>query len=333
MSMSTEQALEYMHSADNVAETKEPSTEVSKSEEVNVNSPDESATPNDGTPVVEETKGSDEPKVEQEQVEQVEDNKKEEVKKEEVKNEDVKKEDKPSHKEQRDYAFIRKSQQLKEAKARIKELEETLNKYKGLSSKDFKDKDGNADIDAYTNWKLQERDMQNEVKKLQNDQLQAEIEEDRIVTERCFQGKELEEYDNLIKTKGQAFAEAIKAADENNVVFKYLDTVRDYPIVIRELMTNPNKWLGRIFRSRDDYSLKKNTSIVVDEILDEYESSKNVKVETTPKQEVAATEPKPAIPVIGKQISTAGATNQDTSGSLLTSINSINNYLRKHKRY
>ena len=85
MSMSTEQALEYMHSADNVAETKEPSTEVSKSEEVNVNSSDESATPNDGTPVVEETKGSDEPKVEQEQVEQVE--QKEEVKKEEVKNE------------------------------------------------------------------------------------------------------------------------------------------------------------------------------------------------------------------------------------------------------
>lgn len=324
----TEQALEYMHSADNVAETKEPSTEVSKSEEINVNSPNETATPNDGTPVVEttaeqETKGSDEPKVEakaeQEQVEQVK-----------------KEESKPTHKEQRDYAFIRKSQQLKEAKARIKELEETLNKYKGLSSKDFKDKDGNADIDAYTNWKLQERDMQNEVKLLQNDQLQAEIEEDRIVTERCFQGKELEEYDNLIKAKGQAFAEAIKAADENNVVFKYLDTVRDYPIVIRELMTNPNKWLGRIFRSRDDYSLKKNTSIVVDEILDEYESSKNVKVETTPKQEVAATVHKPEIkpiPVIGKQISTAGATNQDTDGSLLTSINSINNYLRKHKRY
>lgn len=318
MSMSTAQALEYMH---NVAETKEPSTEVSKSEEINVNSPNESATPNDGTPVEtkaeQETKGSDEPKVEakaeQEQVEAKAEQDKEDVK--------------HSHKEQRDYAFIRKSQQLKEAKARIKELEETLNKYKGLSSKDFKDKDGNADIDAYTNWKLQERDMQNEVKQLQNDQLQAELEEDRIVTERCFQGKELEEYDNLIKTKGQAFAEAIKAADENNVVFKYLDTVRDYPIVIRELMTNPNKWLGRIFRSRDDYSLKKNTSMVVDAILDEYESSKKAQTTTEPKPEI-----KP-IPVIGKQISTAGATNQDTSGSLLTSINSINNYLRKHKRY
>lgn len=339
MSMSTEQAMSYLSTnkdtdvKQNVVEdksiTNDSSSEVkeesSKSEEINVDSPD-SATkieqtgnvdnPNnheDGQSTTEEVKVSDETKTNA-----VADGKKK------------------SHKEQRDYAYIREKQRRKEAEAKVKELQNALEKYKGLQSKDFKDKDGNTDYDAYTNWKLQERDMQNEVQRLQLEQLNEEIEQDRINTERVFKGQELIDYNNLIQTNGKAFADAIHEYDEKNVIFKYLDTVDDYPIVLRELMTNSSKWLPQIFRSnrysraviKDSSILERNTAKVVEEILDNYYNTK--------KSETVAVNPqhtvKNNIPIIGKQITQSGAGNSDNEVSLLSSINSINNFLRKNKR-
>lgn len=323
MSMTTEQALAYMHGEQStVADSKSPSVEESKSEDINVDSPNEVATDNnDGEHAAEEVKGSDEPKAEDDAVKK--DNK-------EV----------HDHKAQRDYAFIKQKNKLKALQERydrdtsakdkrIKELEEELSKRKLLTSDNFTKADGSKDIDAYWNWKSDELKLINEANSLKTelnrDQRDYEIELDRINTERCFQGKELEDYNNLIMSKGQGFAEAIHEKDKNNVVFSYLDTVQDYPIVIKELMTNPTKWLPTIFRSTDEYSLKRNTAKVTDMILDDYYSSKDKYVD---KSKVA-----PAIPVIGKQISSAGATTSDNDGSLLGSISSINNYLRKNKRH
>ncbi len=340
MSMTSEQAMSYLSTNDtdkqNVVEdkslTNDPSSEVkdesSKSEEINVGSTDNttkvdeqkvSANPNnDGQSTIEEVNkadksaGSDEPKTTD-----VEDGNK----------------SKKSHKEQRDYAYIREKQRRKEAEAKVKELQFALEKYKGLQSKDFKDKDGNTDYDAYTNWKLQERDMQNEVQRLQREQLNEEIEQDRIATERVFKGQELEDYNNLIQKNGKAFADAIHEHDENNTIFKYLDTVDDYPIVLRELMTNSSKWLPQIFRSnrysraviKDSSILERNTAKVVEQILDEYYNKNNTT--TTPVNTV-----KNNIPIIGKQITQSNTSGTDPNDSLLTSINSINNYLRKNKR-
>lgn len=352
MSMTTEQAMSYLSKEatnedgkQNVVEdksiTNESSTEVKeespKSEEINVDSPDNTTkidsnkadNPNnkDGQSTTEEVNkadsksaktdnksaGSDEPKTNA-----VEDGKKK------------------SHKEQRDYAYIREKQRRKEAEAKVKELQNALEKYKGLQSKDFKDKDGNTDYDAYTNWKLQERDMQNEVQRLQLEQLNEEIEQDRINTERVFKGQELIDYNNLIQTNGKAFADAIHEYDEKNVIFKYLDTVDDYPIVLRELMTNSSKWLPQIFRSnrysraviKDSSILERNTAKVVEEILDNYYNTKKSEtVAVNPQQPV-----KNNIPIIGKQITQSGAGNSDNEVSLLSSINSINNFLRKNKR-
>lgn len=323
MSMTTEQALAYMHGEEQptVADPKTSSVEESKSEEINVDSPNEVATNNnDGEHAAEEVKGSDEPKTEDV-----------DVKKDNVKEVN-------DHKSQRDYAFIKQKNKLKALKERydrdtsakdkrIKELEEELYKRKLLTSDNFTKADGSKDIDAYWNWKSDELKLINEANNLKSersrDQFEYEMELDRINTERCFQGKELEDYNNLIMSKGNGFAEAIHEKDKNNVVFGYLDTVQDYPIVIRELMTNPTKWLPTIFRSTDEYSLKRNTAKVADMILDNYYNSKNKQVDKVT----------PAIPVIGKQISSAGATGPDNSGSLLNSISSINNYLRKNKRH
>lgn len=319
MSMTTEQALEYMHT-NKAADSDTPSVEESKAEESTSNSPEQTATQHDGEQNVQTTEESDESKVESTTV-------------------NTQKEH--THKEQRDYAFIREKNKRKAQAeryeseiatkdARIKELEEKLSRFNGLTSDNFKKDDGTPNYDAYTNWKLQERDMQNEVQSLKSQideqSRLRDIELDRIATERCFQDKELEEYDNLVATKGNAFAEALHEFDKTDTVFKYLDTVQDYPFVMKELMTNPNKWLPRVCRSKDPESIRYNIARVTDQILDERLNSKMT-------SNVATTEPvKPQIPVTGKQITNAGATQPDTSKSLLTSINSINDYLRKHKR-
>lgn len=312
----------------------EDKVEDSKSEEVNVDSPNEVATepvkkeeqvPNDGEHATEEVKGSDEPKTDK--VEDVEDKKKD-------------------HKAQRDYAFIKEKQKRKalqekydrdtEAKdKRIKELEEALEKYKPLTSKDFKQEDGSVNFDAYTDWKLKERDMQSEVdnlkKQKQQDLLQYQIEQDRIATERCFQGKELEDYNELMNNNAAAFASEIHKVDSKNTLFTYLDTVQDYPIVLRELMTNPYPYLHRIYRSTDADSIKHNAALVVNEILDAYEAKQKSVVQ--PDNSSVAQPTKPAIPVIGKQITNASASTPSDEGSLVSSMSSINKYLSKHKRW
>lgn len=337
MSMSSEQAFEYLNKlksnqADDTAQvadttsnedtTPVESNEVeSKSEDDNVASPDNATIAgnsgtNDNQSNTEESNGSGEPSESEDKIVKVD-----EPNKNNRKN--------LTHKDKRDYAFIRTSQQLKEYKKQVKELTEALEKYKGLESKDFKDKDGNTNYDAYTNWKLQERDMQNEVQRLQQEQLNVELEQDRIATERCFQGQELEDYNRLIQNNGRVFADVIHSYDKTNSIFKYLDTVDDYPIVMRELMTNHNKWLPQIFRP-NKYShavitnpniLERNTAKVVEQILDEYYASKN--------NQSKSVEPKSktAIPVIGKQI-----TNNNVSESSVHDSNYWNNHLREHPK-
>lgn len=343
MSMSTQEAMSYLSKDDTKEDntvvedkslTNDSSSEVkeesSKSEEINVDSPDNTTkiesniNPNnkDGQSTTEEVNGSDEPKTTE-----VADGKKDNS-------------DKKSHKEQRDYAYIREKQRRKEAEAKVKELQETLEKYKGLQSKDFKDKDGNINYDAYTNWKLQERDMQHEVERIRQEQLQQDIENDRIITERCFQGQELEDYNALIMKDGKAFADAIHEYDYKNIIFSYLDTVNEYPIVLRELMTNANKWLPQIFRTnrysraviKDPNTLERNTAKVVEEILDNYYNTKNTVNNVPSTQPVKNNVHTNSVPIIGKQITQSGAGNSDNEVSLLSSINSINNFLRKNKR-
>lgn len=338
MSMSSTEAFEYLNKlksnqADNTAQqvadttsnedtTPVESNEVeSKSEDDNVASPDNATIAgnsgtNDNQSNTEESNGSGEPVESEDKIVNVDESNKNNRKN-------------LTHKDKRDYAFIRTSQQLKDAKKQIKELTTALEKYKGLESKDFKDKDGNTNYDAYTNWKLQERDMQNEVQRLQQEQLNVELEQDRIATERCFQGQELEDYNRLIQNNGKVFADVIHSYDRNNAIFKYLDTVDDYPIVMRELMTNHNKWLPQIFRP-NKYShavitnpniLERNTAKVVEQILDEYYASKN--------NQSKSVEPKSktAIPVIGKQI-----TNNNVSESSIHDRNYWNNHLREHPK-
>lgn len=332
MSMSTEQAMSYIKGKaeePEKVEAKEPEvkeeapsaeteTKETKSEEANVDSPEdakvEETKKDDGEQPKEEVKGSDEPKAETK-----------DVKKKEMTPQDyafMKQKDK-NRKLQDKYEKLNTkfNETNKQKDARIKELEEQLKKYETLKSEDFKKQDGSVDYDAYTNWKLTERDMQNEVSSLRQsmkqEQLQHALDYDKYVTERCFDGKELEDYNELVAKNGKVFAEEIHKVDPNNVVFNYLETLNDYPIVLRELMSNPGRWLGHMFKSKDPEVMKWNTARVADTILEEFYKSK----------EQPAPAAKPAIPVIGKQIQ-----NNNVSEPAVRDRAYWNNYLTKHPK-
>lgn len=265
-----------------------------------------------------------------------------EVKNDEPKVETEPKEPKKEEKKvtQRDYAFERLKRKSKEQHekdlARIKELEEELAKGKGLKAEHFIDKDGKPDPNSYVDWKLKERDLQDEIAAIKyNDherQLKEDIEEDRRRVENCYQDEnERKEYDELIQRNGKAFYDAVSEVDPNGVVFGYLSTMPEYPIVLKELMTD-NKLLGYTFRSTDPDALKHNIITVADQILDRHHnqtSTPKAKAEQPKAQvETPKVEVKKELPVMGKQINNS----QAATGPVVKDRNYWNNYLRQHPR-
>ena len=328
--MNTEQVNDYLSKLKDNAATKEPITP-----EEPDGTPEAPAEVTESETKTEEVKG-----VEQKQVEETPDDKgeepKAEVKNEEPKVEEPPKEEPPKEEKKqtpRDYAFERLKRKSKEEKkqleARIKELEEELNKGKGLKAEHFVDKEGKPDPTSYVDWKLKERDMQDEIRELQHyneeRQLREDIEEDKRRVEACFQDeKERTEYNSLIERNGKAFYDAVSEVDPNGVVFGYLSTMPEYPVVLRELMTD-NKLLGYAFRSTDPDALKRNIAVIADQILDKRHNPISTPKEE-PKVEVKV-EPKKELPVIGKQInSTPG------NASEVHDRNYWNRYLREHPR-
>ena len=332
MSMSTEQALAYLNKEPakepEVVETTpsvEPAKEDSKSEVKDVASPeDKAAKTNDGEPKPEETKVSDETKV-------AADDKVDDAANAAKKAD--KKEDKLS---QRDYAFIREKNKRKEQKAkyeaRIKELEAKLKERDGLEESHFTKPDGSPDPTAYVRNEFAKRDMQDELKRVREQDLmeqeQFEIEQDRIITEHCFQGEELTQYRDLIANKGRSFMEAIQENDPNNVVLNYLDTLQEYPIVLRQLMTDMPT-LRRLFRSKDPDALKYNIRTISDEILEKHHAPKVEPAPVSTPVNTPVEPPKPAIPVIGKQITSNTVGN--TAQTLKTRAD-WNRYLQEHPK-
>lgn len=319
MSMTTEQAQEIINKSKQTAnETEVPSTEVSKSPEPTADSPEDKADTNDKAEPTTETKAaeSDESKANSTDVEKAEPNK------------DTASKSKFPTMSKRDYAFIREKdkrrQQKQKYEARIKELETELERKKGLDYVYFKNQDGTPDPKSYVNWEFKKRDMQDEINALRQqnemEQYEYEMERDRIITERCFKDpQELQEYNSMIADKGKYFAEAVNERDPNGVVFSYLETLNDYPIVLKELMDlqkNPGL-LARVFRSSDPDSLKRNIAVVADEILEKrYKPVPQVQSETN----------KPALPVIGKQITN----NTTTVTPTVKDRNYWNRWLTEH---
>lgn len=337
--MNSEEVIEYLAKKKGQSEeVKEPSTPETK--ETPQETPPEEVDSKAEVKLDQEVKLTETPDLGVEQKHEVKADDKADEPKAEVKKDEPKAEDKPKEEKKqspRDYAFERLKRKSKEQHekdlARIKELEEELAKGKGLKAEHFIDKDGKPDPNSYVDWKLKERDLQDEIKEIQRQdherQLKEDIEEDRRRVENCYQDeRERKEYDDLIQRNGKAFYDAVSEVDPNGVVFGYLSTMPEYPIVLKELMTD-NKLLGYTFRSTDPDALKHNIITVADQILDRHHNKNS-----TPK--IAATEPASAVvppkpkelPVIGKQINNS----QAASGPVVKDRNYWNNYLRQHPR-
>ena len=216
-----------------------------------------------------------------------------------------------SHAERVAHAFSIEKQKRKEQhakdqeqhakdQARIKELEEKLKKFEGLTLADF---EGN--VENFTNWKLEERDLQNEVKttKERIEREEAEMmarETERRVSLSFESEEERDDYNELIRNNGPQFYEALQKHDPKGVVLDYLNSVEKYPIVLRELMTNMDS-LRYVFRDKDPLMLRINLAAFTKDLLDGKAPEKGQETEKQPEQ-TKPQERKPAIPVTGRQV-------------------------------
>lgn len=272
--------------------------------------------------------------------------KKEEVPPEEPKKEEEPKaEDKPDEQEDKDkrppkqkysredriaHKFAqerakRKAQHEKD-QTRIKELEAEIEKYKGLKLEDF----GEKGTENFFDYKLKERDMMAEVKATKERMEREEQEDMQRETERRINlsfgtDEERDEYNDLIATNGPKFLEALNQADPKGVVLDYLNGVEKYPVVLKKLMTDMDA-LAYVFRDKDPYELRHNLHQFTKELLEGKPEQPKVKSEEAPVVENKQPEPtKPAIPVIGKQV-----TAQAGPAEPVHDRNYWNEYLRKH---
>lgn len=235
-----------------------------------------------------------------------------------------------SHEERIAHRFAQEKQKRREQRekytARIKELEEQLEKYKGLKLEDFEGK-----TDDYVDWRLKERDMQNEVKvtkeRMEADEQEAMRQEtERRVALSFKSEEERDEYDELIRNNGPKFYEALQEVDPNGVVLDYLNSVEKYPIVLKKLMTDMDA-LRHVFRDKDPVILRYNLHQFTKELLEGKKEAPAVETKTKadkaePKTD---TQPKAKIPVLGKQTGTSGAPTEPVHDRAYW-----NDYLRKH---
>lgn len=154
--------------------------------------------------------------------------------------EDKKPGKKYSKQEQIDYSFqklkTREESKRRKLEARIKELEEALNKKDNAPSFD-------KDKEEYIKYSVEQYGKEAEKKRLEQEYIDSkryEAEElNRKRIEACFTDEtEREKYNNLVKTNGPEFVKLLDREDPESVILGYLDDSDISPILVRILMTN-----------------------------------------------------------------------------------------------
>lgn len=145
-----------------------------------------------------------------------------------------------SKQEQIDYSFqklkTREESKRRKLEARIKELEEALNKKDNAPSFD-------KDKEEYIKYSVDQYGKEAEKKRLEQEYIDSkryEAEElNRKRIETCFTDEvEREKYNNLVKENGPDFVKMLDREDPESVILGYLDDSDISPILVRILMTN-----------------------------------------------------------------------------------------------
>lgn len=208
-----------------------------------------------------------------------------------------------SSQERMNHAFAKEKEKRRKVQEENKMLREQLKKYEGLKLDDF-----GGNVDDYTNWKLEERDMQNQVKRneeyLQESENRALAEETQRRIDLSFDtDEEKEEYRELLRKGGKEFYDCLKKYDPENVVLTFLNRKEKYPKVLKELLDLNTGALQFVFQDPDPDEIHDNLKVLYKRIVN---GEPPTQTNSTP---APKTEAKP-LPVIGKQVTAAAKASE-----------------------
>lgn len=150
------------------------------------------------------------------------------------------------------YAFAREKSKRKEMKKhyeqQIADLKKQLNDR--LSAKPATD-----DVSELVDYKLESARLKDSISSMENDMRNLDVDDIQYENERRIANAWTNEadraqYRNLLETNGHMFLDALKKYDPDNVVLEYLDGQQDYPLLLKELMTNADS-LKSVFIHND----------------------------------------------------------------------------------
>ena len=150
------------------------------------------------------------------------------------------------------YAFAREKSKRKELKKhyeqQIADLKKQLNDR--LSAKPAAD-----DVSELVDYKLESARLKDSISSMENDMRNLDVDDIQYENERRIANAWTNEadraqYRNLLESNGRMFLDALKKYDPDNVVLEYLDGQQDYPILLKELMTNADS-LKSVFIHND----------------------------------------------------------------------------------
>ena len=150
------------------------------------------------------------------------------------------------------YAFAREKSKRKELK---KHYEQQIADLKKQLNERLAAKPGNDDVSALVDYKMESARLKDTIENVESNMrdLYADdvrMENDRRIANAWSSEADREQYRTLLESNGKMFLEALNKYDPDNVVLDYLDGQQDYPLLLKELMTNVES-LKSVFSHRD----------------------------------------------------------------------------------
>jgi hypothetical protein len=150
------------------------------------------------------------------------------------------------------YAFAREKSKRKELK---KHYEQQIADLKKQLNERLAAKPGNDDVSALVDYKMESARLKDTIENVESNmrELDADdvrMENDRRIANAWSSEADREQYRTLLESNGKMFLEALNKYDPDNVVLDYLDGQQDYPLLLKELMTNVES-LKSVFSHKD----------------------------------------------------------------------------------
>lgn len=150
------------------------------------------------------------------------------------------------------YAFAREKSKRKEMK---KHYEQTIADLKKQLKDRLEAKPAETDVSALVDYKLESERLKDSISNAESNMRSLYVddvqeENDRRIANAWSNEADRAEYRNLIEQNGRMFLDALNKYDPDNVVLEYLDGQQDYPILLKELMTNVES-LKSVFTHHD----------------------------------------------------------------------------------